>query len=190
LSFIENIQHLDQQLLIFLNNLGSHNWDSFWLIITNKTTWVPLYIFILVLLFKYFDWKKTLIIILFVALLITFTDQFVNLIKNYFERIRPLHDETIAGLIRFVKKSGGFSFLSGHATNSFAVSTFAILLLKPYFKKIYLVLFWPFLFSYSRIYLGLHYPSDVLCGAFLGILIGWIFFKVFQLLLTKFYPTN
>jgi undecaprenyl-diphosphatase len=185
LSLLETIFEKDHQLLIFLNNLGNENWDGFWLNITNKLAWLPLYLFILFYFFKYYGWKKTLLTLFILALLVTFTDQFVNLIKFSFARLRPNKDDTIKNLIRVVKDSGGYSFLSGHATNSMAVSTFVILSLRSYFKPVYLILIWPMLFAYSRIYLGVHYPLDVVSGLVLGFTIGIIFYRINRLLLKK-----
>ncbi len=185
MSLLETIIEKDHQLLIFLNNLGNENWDGFWLNITNKFAWLPLYLLILYLFFKYLGWEKTLLTLLIVALLVTFTDQFVNWIKYSFERLRPNKDDTMKNLIRVVKDSGGYSFLSGHATNSMAVSTFVILSLRSYFKPVYFILVWPLLFAYSRIYLGVHYPLDVVSGLVLGFTIGIIFYRINRLLLKK-----
>ncbi len=178
MNFIEHILRKDRDLLVFFNTLGNEKWDFFWLNITNKYIWIPLYIILLFLIFKYYGWKKVLFTVFIIALLVTFTDQLVNLIKEITQRIRPNNDETIKNLIRVVKNSSDFSFVSGHAANSFAVSIFVILSLKNYFKPIYFLLIWPLLFAYSRLYLGVHYPLDVLSGAFLGILIGVGFYKV------------
>ncbi len=190
MSFIEHILRKDRELLIFINALGNEKWDFFWLNITNKYIWLPLYIILLFLIFKYYGWKKALFTVFIIALLITFTDQLVNLIKEITQRIRPNNDETIKNLIRVVKNSSDFSFVSGHATNSFAVSIFVILSLKNYFKPIYFLLIWPLLFAYSRIYLGVHYPLDVLSGAFLGILIGIGFYKVHGYFNLKIFYSN
>lgn len=190
MSFIEHILRKDQELLVFFNALGNEKWDFFWLNITNKYIWLPLYIILLFLIFKYYGWKKALFTVFIIALLITFTDQLVNLIKEITHRIRPNNDETIKNLIRVVKNSSDFSFVSGHATNSFAVSIFVILSLKNYFKPIYFLLIWPLLFAYSRIYLGVHYPLDVLSGAFLGILIGIGFYKVHGYFNLKIFYSN
>lgn len=178
MSFIEYILRKDRELLVFFNALGNEKWDFFWLNLTNKYIWIPLYVLLLFLFFKYYGWKKALFTVFIIALLVTFTDQSVNLIKEITQRIRPNNDDTIKNLIRVVKNSSDFSFVSGHAANSFAVSIFVILNLKNYFKSIYFLLIWPLLFAYSRIYLGVHYPLDVLSGAFIGILIGIGFYKV------------
>jgi len=178
LSFITDILEKDKELFIYLNSLGTDYWDIFWLTATNKLTWIPLYLLILFLLFRYFGWKKALSILLLVAILVTFSDQFVNLIKNSFQRLRPNNDPTMQGIIRIVKQAGGYSFVSGHATTSFAVSTFIIATLRNYFKPIYIILIWPILFLYSRVYLGVHYPIDVTLGMLLGLLIGYGFYKL------------
>jgi len=185
LSFLDSIIEKDRTLFIFLNSLGVENWNAFWLAVTNKYNWIPLYAFLIALLFKFFNWKKALTLIFIAALLIAFTDQFVNLIKNTIERLRPCNDPSLQGQINILKHSGGYSFVSGHATNSFAVATFMILLLQKYFKPIYLVLIWPILFAYSRIYVGVHFPLDIFFGMLLGIVIGFSFYRFSILILSK-----
>jgi undecaprenyl-diphosphatase len=184
---LSKILQYDRELFLYLNSLGNEFWDYFWMSVTNKYYWFPLYGFILYLLFKNYGLKKTLFVLFILALLITFTDQFVNLIKITFQRVRPFKDESIQVIMRLVKKSGGYSFLSGHAANSFAVSTFIILGLKSHFKLIYMILIWPILFAYSRIYLGVHYPLDVLCGSILGIFLGFLFYYLFQYFWNKIF---
>lgn len=183
--FFSNLLGKDRELFVYLNSLGTENWDAFWLGVTDKYTWLPLYILLLVLIFWYYGWKKTLVLLLITALLVAFTDQFVNLIKNTTERLRPNNDPSLQEFIRILKKSGGYSFVSGHATNSFAVSTFMIASLRKYFKPIYLLLIWPILFAYSRIYVGVHFPIDITAGMLLGILIGIGFYKFSMLILPK-----
>jgi len=178
LNFLNNIIQKDTELLIFLNALGNENWDSFWLIITNQFSWLPLYTVFFYLIFKSYGWKKLLALLIFTALLITFSDQFVNFIKNFFERLRPNNDPSVNQIIRIVKKSGGYSFVSGHATTSMAVSLFIYLTLKKYTKHLLLIFFWPLFFGYSRIYVGVHFPIDVLSGFILGTVIGIIFYKL------------
>ena len=185
MSFLDKIIELDHKLLIFLNSLGTEQWDSFWLLITNKLTWIPLYLVLLFLLFKYHGWKKTLVLLVMISILVAFSDQFVNLIKNSAHRLRPNNDPTIKHSLRHVLNSKGYSFLSGHATTSFAVATYLILLLKKDFKPILFVLVWPLLFMYSRIYLGVHFPIDVVSGLILGISIGFIFYYLSLFVLSK-----
>ena len=119
------------------------------------------------------------------ALLITFSDQFVNLIKDYFGRLRPNNDTSINEFIRILKGPRSFSFVSGHSTTSFAVSTFIIANLKNHYKYPLLLLIWPIFFAYSRIYVGVHFPLDIFAGMLLGIIIGFLFYKVGLLFINK-----
>jgi len=185
LNLLENIIQKDKELLIFLNALGNESWDAFWLVVTNQFSWFPLYLIFSYLIFKSYGWKKLVALLIFTGLLITFSDQFVNFIKNFFQRLRPNNDPSINQIIRIVKNSGGYSFVSGHATSSMAVSLFVFLTLKKYYKYILLIFFWPLFFGYSRIYLGVHFPVDILSGFFLGGLIGTVFYKLSLLILQK-----
>ncbi len=185
LTFLDKITQYDKELLVFLNGLGNENWDSFWMTLTNQLSWIPLYILFLVLLFKAFGWKKGIVLIVFTALLITFSDQLTVFIKNYTERLRPNRDPQINDIIRIIKNNKSFSFVSGHATTSMAISLFMHLTLKKYYKYTIFFFIWPLLFAYSRIYIGVHFPIDVTMGALLGLLIGFVFYRLSVKLLLK-----
>lgn len=184
---LEKIIALDTELLIFLNGLGSEPYDQFWLIITKQIYWIPLFLLFLYLIFKKIGAKQTLYLLLFVALLITFTDQVTNLFKNGFQRLRPCNNPEINTIIRVVKSSSSYSFFSGHAANSMAVAVFLYSLLKRYYKFSFLLFLWPLIFAYSRIYLGLHYPVDIMCGYLFGIFSGFMFFKIYQVVQKKYF---
>ncbi len=177
---MEFLYRLDREIFLYLNGMGNEGWDGFWLTVTNKFFWIPLYLLLLVALFKYYDWKKAVYYILAVALLVAFTDQFVNVIKFTTMRIRPCNDPDFQNIARIVKHSGGYSFISGHATNSTAVSTFFYLLFRKRISLFYLVFVWPLTFAFSRIYLGVHFPGDVLAGIVAGVLIGFVFYRLFS----------
>lgn len=185
MSFLDTILQQDKELFIYLNALGSETWDNFWMLLTNQFNWIPLFLLMFFLLFKAYGWKKGLVILVVVALLVTFSDQFANLIKDYFGRIRPNNDPSINKLIRILKTPRSFSFVSGHSTTSFAVTTFMIASLKDHYKYPLLLLIWPLPFAYSRIYLGVHFPIDIFIGMLLGIVIGYIFYKISIIFLRK-----
>ena len=178
MSFLDTIIEQDKELFIYLNSLGNETWDGFWVLVTNQFNWIPLFLFMFFLIFKAYGWKKGLLLVFIVAILVAFSDQFVNLIKNYFERLRPNNDTSINNLIRILKRPHSFSFVSGHATTSFAVTFFMIATLKKHYKYTLLFLIWPFLFAYSRIYVGVHFPIDIFLGMLLGLTIGFIFYKI------------
>jgi undecaprenyl-diphosphatase len=132
------------------------------------------------LVYKKIGIKQTLILLLFVAVLISFTDQVTNLFKNHFQRLRPCNDSSINSIIRVVKGSNSYSFFSGHAANTSAVALFLFLNFRKKYKYFGLIFIWPMIFAYSRIYLGLHFPIDILTGYFFGTTFGLLMFKIYR----------
>ncbi|WP_233897096.1 phosphatase PAP2 family protein [Tenacibaculum piscium] len=186
-DLMQEIIQKDQQLLIYLNNLGSEKWDWLWLTITNQFNWIPLFIFLIILIFKYLGWKKAVFTLLFIALLITFSDQFTNLIRRTFERLRPNNNPAIQDSLRRLINPRNYSFTSGHATTSTVIAVFLIMLLKKHVPAIkYLALF-PLVFAYSRLYLGVHFPIDILCGFINGMIIGFLASKLYEFLSSKIF---
>ena len=185
---LEKLLSLDQQAFVFLNGLGSQKFDPFWLFITNQSNWTLFFVTVLYFIHKKIGTKQTLILVLFIAALVTFTDQTTNVIKNAVQRLRPCNNKDIMGYIRIVKSSETFSFFSGHATNSMAVATFIFLLFKSKFKYLGFLFLWPIVFAYSRIYLGLHYPLDIISGYIFGAFSGFLCYKLFQITQKKYFP--
>ena len=177
--------HLDKKLFIFLNNLGSTPFDGIWLLITQQINWIPFFLILLFILFKNLGTKKLGIAILTVAVLITFTNEITDIIKFSVQRIRPCNDDTLAGLIRVVKDSDTFSYFSGHASNSTASMMFVYLILRRYYKYSYLIFLYPLIFAYSRIYLGLHFPLDIISGYVFGSFTGILFYFLFDKISNK-----
>ena len=179
-NLFDSIIQKDKELLVFLNNLGSEQWDSFWLLITNQFNWTPLFLLIFYLVIKSFGWKKGGFVILALIVLVAFSDQFVNLIKNSTARLRTNNDPEIQHLLSILKRPQSFSFISGHATTSTFFSVFVIFLLREKYKFIYLILFFPLIFAYSRLYLGVHFPIDISLGIVTGILLANMYYFLFK----------
>ncbi len=185
---VEKIVSLDTQLFIFLNGLGSETFDGFWLIVTKQTSWIPFFVLLLYSIFKKLGTKQTLYLLLFVAILVACSDQITNLFKYGFQRLRPCSNPTISTKIRIIQSSDTFSFFSGHAANTMAVATFLYLRFKKDFKYLGFLFLWPLIFAYSRIYLGLHYPLDIICGYLFGFTLGFLMFKLYQMAHKKYFP--
>lgn len=184
---LEKIITLDKQLLVFLNSFGSETFDPIWLIITKQINWTPFFLLLIYLVYRKLGTKQTLIIVLFIALIILTTDQTCNFFKNHFERLRPCNDLDIKEIIRNVKPSQTFSFFSGHASNSAATMVFLFLIMREYYKHFWLVILFPLIFAYSRIYLGLHFPIDILAGYTCGIIMGFLTYKIYQFVQKKYF---
>jgi len=167
----------DQAAFLWLNGLHCGWLDEVMFALTSFLVWIPLFLLLLYLLVRTYK-RKIFMVLLGVALLITAADQSANLAKRSVKRLRPTHEPELAGKVHMVNgyKGGLYSFFSGHATNTFALAVFLSLLLRRRFRWITPVLLgWAMVMSYTRIYLGVHYPADILVGAFTGSILGWLF---------------
>lgn len=166
---------LDQQLLLFLNGLGSSTFDPFWLLVTGKWFWIPFYVILLYLVYKSFPLRKFLFIIVFIAIGITISDQLASIFKHGIERYRPCHTDSLVERMRLVICGGNYGFYSAHASTSFFVVSYVSILIGKKYKYLpYILLVWASIVSYSRIYLGVHFPFDVAFGATVGFLLGGV----------------
>ena len=174
------LEEIDIQLLIYLNSLGSEFWDPLWIVLTNKLTYIPLFAIIVFYFYKKFGFKQALLLLFFIALLILFTDQSTNFFKDSFQRLRPCREDFL-GLREIDIYCGKYGFFSAHASNSIAVSLFVIRIMREKITSIFsiILIIWVFVFSYSRIYLGLHYPIDILCGLIFGAISSTLFYHIY-----------
>jgi undecaprenyl-diphosphatase len=180
---LERLNSLDTHLFLALNGHHDAFFDPIMYWISNKLFWAPFYLFIIVLIIMAYK-KRSLLIFLCVGLLIALSDQLAShLIKNVVRRLRPSHAPALAGLVHLSKAGPGglYGFVSSHAANSFALFVFLGLILDSRFKWLkYILGVWAVLICYSRVYVGVHYPGDVLGGALLGSMIGYgvsLFYK-------------
>lgn len=190
---LEILENWDQSLFLFLNSLRIDSLDPVFFLISSKSIWIPLYVFFAYLLFKHFQRKAA--ILLFTSLLLTIGLNDVicaKLIKPSVGRYRPTQNLVIGPKVKTVKnwegkeyRGGLYGFVSNHASNTFALATFLFIFLKRRVKRFGLFVFiWAAVVSYSRIYLGVHYPGDIVAGGLFGMFWASVF-SVLALLAIK-----
>ncbi|MFO7701562.1 phosphatase PAP2 family protein [Psychroflexus maritimus] len=170
---LEWINEIDSNLFLYLNQLGSRKWDWFWIIMTEKWTSIPVFLVLLLLIYKNYNLKKVGVFCLSIFFVILISDQLANLSKHFFERPRPCNEDFMKYGRFLAKRCGSFGFYSAHASTTFALATFFILQVKKKLPKIhYWLIPWAIIVTYSRIYIGVHYPGDIIVGCTIGISIG------------------
>lgn len=187
MGFLDKINVLDIHLLLQLNDHFSDFWDAVMYIGTDKLYWAPLFLALLYMIIKN-KGRESILILLMVLLLILFSDGVSTFIKGWAERLRPSHNPSIMNDLHIVNnyRGGHFGFVSSHAANAFGLAIFLALLVRNIAFSITLVS-WAAFHTYTRIYLGVHYPFDILAGMALGMTGGFVSFKLYELLLEKFH---
>lgn len=172
---LKAISSFDERLFLFLN--GQHNsfFDVAMWLFSDKLFWIPLYLWFLWMLYKRYPVKYWTVLVTIIILIVA-SDQLCNLAKNSVMRLRPSQDPHLRTLVHVVNdyRGGSFGFYSGHASNAFALAVFIISVLGK--KRKYIIpvsLAYATFTAYSRVYLGVHYPGDILTGAIIGSLLGF-----------------
>jgi len=191
---IDYFEEIDRQIVLAINSWHSPLLDEVMWWISARITWIPLYVFILILAFKKLSKKHFIFFVLFAVIAVIVTDLVsVHLFKNVFLRYRPSHNLLIVDRLHFyqiapgnVYQGGEYGFISSHAANYFAIATASFLALKNEYSKLkWLLILVGILICYSRIYLGVHYLSDLVVGAVIGSLISCLIYKFWYLPLTS-----
>lgn len=183
---IEFLESIDRSLLLSINGWNSPFFDQLMWFISGKASWVPLYLILLFFIIKK-ERQYWWLAFIGLGLAITLADQIsVKAFKEVFERYRPSHNLELKGLLHHVKGylGGTYGFVSSHAANTFAIAGFLFLFYKNRTASIALLL-WAALVSYSRVYLGVHYPSDVVCGGLLGLTAGVLMHALYNKVILK-----
>jgi len=180
---MEALSTTDSKLFLFLNGLHTDWLDKVMVLITDMWPWLPLYLLLIYWVVKQYD-KRSWWVFLTLGFVVLCSDQLsAHVCKPIFQRLRPCFNIDFQDIIHLPKglAGGKYGFVSSHAANTFAIATFLTPVLKTYRPWPAIALFsWAFISSYSRIYIGYHYPGDIIVGSILGILVGWVFWKIFQ----------
>jgi undecaprenyl-diphosphatase len=184
---LETLIELDKELLLFLNSFHTPWLDPIMFWITKTLFWLPLYLFLLFLIIKNFK-KDTWIVLIGVAITILLADQITSgFMKPFFARLRPSREPSLQGLVHLVNgyTGGKYGFASSHAANTFATALFFWLLFKDRYRWVWILFVWAVVMTYTRIYLGAHYPGDILVGLLIGLGAAWTGFKIQKVIWNK-----
>ena len=179
---LEKIKDWDTQLFLYLNGLHTPLLDGAMYWITDRLFWVPFYLVIMLVVYRHYG-LPGFWILLAVGLSVSLADQFTSsFMKPYFGRLRPCYNPEIQGVVHVVRGCGGqYGFASSHASTTFALASSLWLFLRGRFRYVWLMFAWAALVSYSRIYVGVHYPIDLAVGGFVGFLIALLVYLLFRL---------
>jgi undecaprenyl-diphosphatase len=177
MGVLEIIKKWDKDLFLYLNGMHNPFWDYVMTLFTLTPTWLLFYLVILVILTKRYG-RKSVLVYISIILLILLADQISGLLKHATMRLRPSNDPEVSALAHvFFRKGGLYGFVSAHSANAFSFATFSALLFRNLRYAIFIFV-WALMIAYTRIYLGVHYPGDILGGILLGILVGWGIYKL------------
>ncbi|MFA5325949.1 MAG: phosphatase PAP2 family protein [Bacteroidales bacterium] len=178
--------NLDKELFIYLNGCNSAFFDPIMIFFSKIWIWIPLYVAIITWIFIKKKWKIGLIALAAILICFGLSDQISVAIKNCVERLRPCEDPSLVSTVRLLEKSGGlYGFVSSHASNVFGLAILTSFIIKVNIYS-YSIFSWASIVSYSRIYVGKHFPGDVICGIILGLIIGYTVFHIFKFVTRKF----
>jgi len=189
---LEKMLEYERGAFLWLNGSHSPFWDNFMQLYTGQVVWIPVVLLFLFILFYKKNWKESLLILLSIVLVITLCDQFTSgFCKPFFMRLRPTHHPDFMEYVKTVNdyKGGRYGFVSSHAANAFGFAMFTLLLFRDRWYTIS-ILAWGTLMAYSRIYLGVHFISDIIPGMLAGMFLSFLVYRLHVVLHRKLLKKN
>jgi len=183
---LNRILEWDRETFIYLNSLGIEDYDGFWSVATNISSWIPLFVLFFILILLKYPLKEAVLMSLSVVALAFFIVLATDFTKEFVSRLRPNNDTDINTLIRILRSPSNYSFFSGHAASSFSITTLVVLFLRKKLPWVWLFYLWPLIFSFSRIYIGVHYPTDIITGAAVGIGSAFLFYSMYHRIIVPY----
>lgn len=181
MTMLDTLLHLETPLFLWLNQQHAAFSDGFMWLVTNKWTWLPILLLLTVLIFYKTSWRQAVFLVIAIILCVTLADQLSDaVLKPYFARLRPSHHPHFREIVHLVHgyRGGQYGFVSSHAANSFAIAVFLHKAMPTRLLSV-TVFLWALLSSYSRIYLGVHFLSDVIFGGLLGAGVGYVVYQIY-----------
>lgn len=177
---IQDILHLDQQLLLALNFDGGTWLDTFFWYVSGKATWIPLYIAIAYIIYRRYGLRDMILAMIIIGLSVVLADQICNIFKTYTPKLRPSRTPEIEAFVHTVRgyRGGLYGTVSAHAATTVAIAIFSSLVVEKRWYTI-CIFAWAALVAYSRIYLGVHFPLDLIFGTVCGLTVGFIMYRLF-----------
>ncbi len=185
---LSELDQVDRQVLLFFNGFHADALDPAVYYLTQTEFWIPLYLFLIYLMFRTHG-KQAWWALAAIAVCVLITDQATSgILKPLVARPRPSHEPSLEGILHLVNnyRGGRYGFASSHAANTMGVAMFVFLFFRDRYRMIWLVFVWAAVMSYTRLYLGVHYPGDIIVGALIGVAAGWASFRLHKWLVLKY----